>query len=119
MRLLNLTLTAVLGVSMLSGCSDSEKDPAGDIRVTGCAADPTGGKPKAEGTIVNNTSKPSAYTLRVKFLDPAGNQVSEATTGVGKVDPGASAIWRLEGGVSARGPLTCQVVNPTRTAVGA
>jgi len=119
MRLLNLTITAAIGVSLLPACSgSSSKAPEGDISVKSCVTDPAGGKPKAEGTIVNNTSKPSGYTFRVRFLDPAGNEVSQGTTAVARVEQGETATWRLEGGTSARGALTCQVANPTRTAVG-
>lgn len=119
MRLLKVTVVAALGVSMLSACSgSSSKSPEGDISVKSCVADPAGGKPKADGTIVNNTSKPSGYTFRVRFLDPSGNEVSQGTTGVARVQPAETATWRLEGGNSAKGALTCQLKNTTRTAVG-
>ena len=119
MRLLNLTLTAALAVPVLAGCGEgSSKAPEGDVSVSTCVADPGGGKPKAEGNIVNNTSKPSGYTFRVAFLDPAGNEVSQGSAGVGRVEPGGTATWRLEGGVSAKGALRCELRNVTRTAVG-
>ena len=120
MRLLNLTITAVLGASLLSGCSDGadSENAEADIRVSSCVADPAGGKPSAEGSIVNNTSKPSGYTFRVRFLDPAGNEVSQGTNAVARVEPGATATWSLQGVTSAKGALTCQVANATRTAVG-
>jgi len=119
MRLLNLTVTAVIGVSILSGCgSGSTKSPAGDVSVKTCVADPAGGKPKAEGPIVNHTTKPSAYTLRVRFLDASGNEVSQGTAAVARIEPNGTATWRAEGGASARGPLSCQLANLTRTAVG-
>lgn len=119
MRLLNLTLVAGLGASVLTGCGEgSSKAPEGDVSVTICAADPAGGKPKAEGRIVNNTTKPSGYTLRVRFLDAAGNEVSQGSTGVARVEAGGNATWRLEGTLSAKGQLTCKVDNVTRTAVG-
>jgi len=121
MRLLKITVTvtAVLGVGVLPGCGNgSTKSPEGDISVTTCAADSAGGKPKAEGPIVNHTTKPSGYTFRVRFLDPSGNEVSQATTAVARVEPNGTATWRSEGGVSAKGPLTCKLANVTRTAVG-
>ena len=119
MRLLPLTLTAALGASILTGCGAGSSDPeADDVSVTTCAADPAGGKPKAEGSIANSTTKPSGYTLRVRFLDPAGNEVSQGNTGVARVEAGATATWRLEGSLSAKGTLTCQVDQVTRTAVG-
>ena len=121
MRLLNLTLTAALGAALLTGCSedtDTAENAEADIKVAACVADPGGGKPSAEGTIVNNTSKPSGYTFRVQFLDPAGNEVTQGTNAVARVDQGATATWKLLGAASARGPLTCKVANATRTAVG-
>jgi hypothetical protein len=119
MRLLNLTLTAALGVTVLAGCGEgSSKAPEGDVSVSTCATDPAGGKPKAEGSIVNNTSKPSGYTFRVAFLDSAGNEVSQGSAGVGRVEAGGTATWRLDGGVSAQGALRCELRNVTRTAVG-
>ena len=119
MRLLNLAIPAAVGALILPACGDgSTKAPEGDIAITACTPDPAGGKPKAEGTIVNNTTKPSGYTFRVRFLDPAGNEVTQATNGVARVEAGATATWKAEGAASARGPLTCGVANATRTAVG-
>lgn len=120
MRLLHLTVPALLGVSVLAGCSDAatNADEAAEVKVSTCLADAAGGKPKAEGTIVNDTSKPSGYTFRVRFLDPAGNEVSQASNVVARVEPGETATWRLEGGQSAKGALTCQVDNVARNAVG-
>lgn len=119
MRLLNLTAAAVVGASFLSGCGNgSTKKAETEISVTACTADPAGGKPKAEGRIVNSTSKPSAYTFRVRFLDPSGNEVSQNTNAVARVEPAETAIWRLEGTLSAKGALTCKVDQATRTAVG-
>lgn len=118
MRLLKLTATAVLGLTMLSACAgDSSENPEGDVSVKSCSGDPAGGKPKAEGSIVNNTSKASGYTFRVRFLDPSGNEVSQATNAVARVEPGETATWRVEGGTSARGALTCELKNVSRTAV--
>ena len=119
MRLLPLTFTAALGLAALTGCEDgSSEAPKGDITTTTCAADPAGGKPKAEGQIVNKSSKPSAYTFRVRFLDAAGNEVSQGSAAVGRVEPNGNARWELQGGLSAKGALTCEVSNVTRTAVG-
>lgn len=119
MRLRNLIVTAGLGMSILAGCSDdTDSAEAAEVNVGSCVADPAGGRPKAEGTIVNSSSKPSGYTFRVRFLDPSGNEVSSAGNAVANVAPGETATWRVEGGASARGPLQCEVSNVTRTAVG-
>ena len=119
MRLLNLTVTAALGATLLAGCGGgSSKAPIDDISVTRCDPDSAGSKPMAEGTIRNNTTKPSGYTFRVRFLDPSGNEVSQGASVVARVEPGATVGWRLEGGTSAKGALNCQVDNAARTAVG-
>lgn len=116
--ILRLTATAAIGGLALVACSDegSSDSADDDVAVTACAAVPNG-KPKAEGTIANRTTKASGYTFRVRFLDPAGNEVSQATNGVGRVDSGGTATWRAEGNSSANGPLTCKVENVTRTAL--
>ena len=121
MRLRYLTVTAGLGISMLAGCSDDSENQAeaAEVNVSTCLADPAGGQPKAEGTIVNSSSKPSGYTFRVRFLDPSGNEVSQAANAVANVAPGETATWQADGSTSARGPLRCEVANVTRTAVGA
>jgi len=119
MRLLKLPVTAALGAALLVGCnSGSSNSPNADISVTSCAADPAGGKPRASGTIVNHSSKASGYTFRVRFVDTAGNVVTDAPNGVGKVEPNATAAWTALGNASAKGPLTCKLTDQTRAAVG-
>lgn len=119
MRLPSIIVTTALGLTLLQACGGSSSSEAGsDIRVTTCAADPAGGRPKASGTIVNNSSKPSAYTFEVRFLDPSGNIVSQTPNAVGRVEPGGTADWNVEGIARANGPLNCQVASPSRAAVG-
>jgi len=118
--ILRLTATAAVGGLALLGCSGSEgssDSPDDDVTVKACNAVPSG-KPVAEGSIKNGTTKASGYTFRVRFLDPAGNEVSQATNGVGKVEAGSTSTWKAEGNASANGPLTCELANVTRTAVG-
>jgi hypothetical protein len=120
MRLSNLSVSVLLGAAVLAGCADdaTDADEAAQVKVSSCVADPAGGKPRAEGTIVNSTTKPSGYTFRVRFLDPAGNEVSQATNAVARVEQGATATWRVQGGESASGALSCEIDQVTRTAVG-
>lgn len=117
--ILRLTAAAALGGLSLLGCSGEEgssDSPDDDVAVTTCTAVPNG-KPVAEGTIANRTTKSSGYTFRIRFLDPAGNEVSQATDGVGRVDAAGTANWRAQGLTSANGPLTCKVSDVTRTEV--
>jgi len=44
--------------------------------------------------------------------------VSQGTSAVGRVEPGTTFTWKVEGGQSAKGALNCKVANQTRTAVG-
>lgn len=116
--ILRSTAAAALGGFILLGCGGGSSDnPDDDLVVAACNAAQNGGKPKADGTIKNATKKASAYTFRVRFLDPAGNEVSQAATAVGKVESGGTATWHIDGGSSANGPVTCKVANVTRTAV--
>ena len=118
--ILRLTATAAIGGLVLVGCGGegSSDSPDDDVTVNTCAPTPGGGKPEAAGAITNRTTKASGYTFRVRFLDPAGNEVTQAANGVARVEAGATATWRTEGAAAAKGPLTCAVVNATRTAVG-
>lgn len=116
--ILRLGATVAIGGLVLLGCGNSSSDnPDDDVSITACNADPSGGKPRADGAIKNATKKASAYTFRVRFLDPSGNEVSQAANAVGKVEPAGTASWHVEGGNSAKGPVTCQLANVTRTAV--
>jgi len=38
---------------------------------------------------------------------------------VGKGDPGATLTWKVDGGASAKGALSCKIENQTRNAVEA
>jgi hypothetical protein len=116
-RALVFTVAALAAVSLGAGCADDEENASADVAVTRCEADPEGGRPTAEGTINNRTSKDSAYVFTVQFADPAGNTVSEGPVTVASVAAGGNAIWRTDGLARARGPLTCEPTNIERTAV--
>lgn len=113
-----MTIAATGGLALLGcGGEGSSDSPDDDVTVTTCAPTPGGGKPEASGSITNRTTKASGYTFRVRFLDPAGNEVSQGTSAVAKVEPNVTATWTLQGATSANGPLTCKVSNVTRTAI--
>jgi hypothetical protein len=98
---------------LLAGCSS--KKAAQDVSITACRADPAGGRPTADGAIVNHSSEASTYVVNVTFFDGSGNKVSEGGATVGKVESAATAVFHAEGLASAKGPLTCKVASVTRT----
>jgi hypothetical protein len=52
----------------------------------------------------------------VAFDDSSGNQVSQGAATLGKVLPGATAVFHAPGVADAKGPLTCKILSVTRTA---
>lgn len=112
-----VTLAAVMTLVLAAGCSSGKKDASADVHVTACTADPGGGKPTADGTIQNASSKDSAYAFTVTFSDSSGNKVSTGAVSVGKVTSGGQATWHTLGATNAKGPVTCTVGNVARTAV--
>ena len=116
-RIATAALAALLTVTFGSGCSSNKKNASADVTVTGCNADPGGGRPTADGEIKNHSSKDSAYAFRVTFTDSSGNKVTDGAVSVAKVDAGGTASWHADGVTGANGPLTCKVTNVARTAV--
>ena len=107
---------AIVVATVVGGCSAAGNTAEKDVSVSGCTADPSGGKPVASGQIHNNSSKPSTYVVHVRFVDSAGNGVGDGVATVGKVEPGATATWKTLGTQSTKGPLTCPLESVTRTA---
>lgn len=118
-RKVALTTLVALAATGLSSCGDDDDDEnaAADPTVRVCTPDPAGGRPYAEGRITNHSSKDSAYTFRVSFIDAVGNKVSDGAVAVASVEAGGTATWRTQGAADAKGPLVCQLENVTRTAV--
>ncbi len=69
------------------------------------------------GTIRNNSSKSSGYTIHVKFKDASGNGVGDGAAVVAKVDPGATAKWDVTGTFNAKGKMNCELGTVARAAV--
>jgi ABC-type glycerol-3-phosphate transport system substrate-binding protein len=107
-------LLASLLAAVLAGCTSSAT-ASKDVTITACAADPSGGRPTANGMIDNHSSKASTYVIKVNFYDSAGNNVSQGADTVGKVEAGATGTFHLQGLASAKGPLTCKVAGVSRT----
>jgi hypothetical protein len=97
------------------GCSGEGTE---DVAVGACAADPAGGKPVASGIIVNQSSKPSTYVIRIAFFDSDGNRVSEGVDSVGRVEPGQRAQWNASGAANATGTLRCEATATRSEAPG-
>ncbi|MFN2607716.1 MAG: FxLYD domain-containing protein [Acidimicrobiales bacterium] len=112
----SLAATA-LTAAALFGCGTSKSTT--DATVSACTADPGGGRPTAEGQVVNTSSKTSSFFLRIGFYDASGNKVTDGVDQVGSIDPGKGGPWHATGVQDAKGPLTCKVVTLRRTvAVG-
>lgn len=86
-----------------------------DVSITACVASPTGGRPTADGTVLNHSSKASTYVLGISFYDSSGNKVSAGGDSLGKVEAGATATFHADGLSDAKGPLTCKVATVSRT----
>jgi hypothetical protein len=106
-----MTLAAL---PLLAACH-SNKTAEKDVAITACRDDPGGGRPTADGTVVNNSSKASTYIVSVSFIDSSGNNVTNGGATLGKVLSGATAIFHAEGVTGAKGPLTCKVSSVQRT----
>lgn len=112
--LLLLIIIAVVAV-ILAHRNSSSDTAKKDVTITACNADPGGGKPKAEGQVVNQSSKTSNYVIRVKFTDAQGNRVAEGVDGVKGVKALETSKFTLTGDSGAKGPLKCEVSGVTRT----
>lgn len=110
-----LILAALIIVAVVVFTNDDSASARDDVTLQSCQANPSGDKPTASGTIVNHSSKPSNYVIRLKFTDGPGNQVSEGVNAVKDVEPGARASWKLTGTRDAKGPLKCEVTGVSRT----
>jgi hypothetical protein len=108
-------VAAITVASSLTGCSSNSKSSSKDITVSGCTSSPTGGQPKANGSIDNHSSKASTYAFRVVFADTSGNTVSQGAVAVGKVNSGAKSSWQTTGAPPVKGALTCKVSSVVRT----
>ncbi len=114
--IVRVLVVAAVALALTAGCSSSAKAAAKkDVTVTACTASPTGGHPTATGKIVNHSSKPSFYTIHVKFTDASGNGVGDGIAAVARVAPGATATWNATGTLNAKGKLTCKLSSVTRT----
>jgi hypothetical protein len=107
--------TSALVAAALTGCSASGSTAAKDVTITACTSSPTSGHPTATGRILNHSSKPSLYTIHVKFTDSAGNAVGDGVAAVAKVDAGSTANWHANGTFNAKGPVKCALSSVTRT----
>jgi type II secretory pathway pseudopilin PulG len=68
----------------------------------------------ASGTVLNHTSKASAYGIVVSFTR-GGTEVGSSFDGVVNVAPGATAAWQASGEVTGSGSVGCKVTEILRT----
>jgi hypothetical protein len=113
--LILIAVASVAAIAVLAGCSASGSAAAKDVTISACTAGPAGGHPRADGRILNHSSKPSLYTIHVKFTDAAGNGVGDGLAAVAKVDPGTTANWQATDTLNAKGPVKCSLSSVTRT----
>jgi hypothetical protein len=109
---LAVLVVAVVLIVLATKESSGAKD---DVSITTCEPASGGGKPTASGQIDNPTSKDSNYTIRLDFVDAAGNTVSQGATSVRDVAAGGTASWELTGVRSAEGPVHCELTGVSRT----
>ncbi|MGI9021901.1 MAG: FxLYD domain-containing protein [Acidimicrobiales bacterium] len=114
-RSLRLLSAAAVAAGLLVGCGTSKSTQ--DASIAACNADPGGGKPTAQGQVVNTSSETSSFFIRIGFYDVSDNRISEGATTLGSVDPGALGSWTITGAADANGPLTCKVMTLRRTSV--
>jgi hypothetical protein len=87
-RLVLAVCSALAAATLLAGCGTNKS--TSDATVTACNADPGGGQPTAEGTVLNSSSETSTFVLRIGFYDGSNNRVSDAVVNVGDVEPDQS-----------------------------
>ena len=117
--LIGLILLAVVAavVAIVIVATKESDDAKDDVSIQSCEADSGGGQPTASGQVNNTTSKDSNYTIRVKFLDPDGNTLTQGQTAVSDVASGSTADWELTGVQSTDGQVRCEVSGASRTHV--
>jgi hypothetical protein len=105
-------LAIILG---LVACGDESDDnnPLNDDDLE-CTIDEFEG-PKATGTLTNDSSEPSRYTITVSFLDATGTRVAEGMTSVDNVQPDETRTWEVFANED-RGGNDCQVMSVERQA---
>jgi hypothetical protein len=115
--LLGLILLAVVVavVAVVVVATKESSDAADDVTITTCEPAEGGGGPTASGQIDNATSKDSNYTIRLEFLDPDGNTVSQGATSVRDVGAGEAAEWELTGAQDVEGGVRCELAGVSRT----
>jgi hypothetical protein len=107
-------VACMIALAGASACSSSDA-ASKDVAVTSCSPSASGGHPTVTGTITNHSRKDSAYLIHVRFMDASGNRVGDGVASVAKVAPLATATWRADDVISAKGPVTCKVASVART----
>ncbi len=91
-----------------SSSFNTEHPPQDDLAGDWKCSTSAGGFPQVTGTVKNNSSKSSTYTITVEFKQN-GTQFSTATGLIVSVDPGQTADFIATGSVEPDGQFTCKV----------
>jgi hypothetical protein len=105
-------LAIVLGLVACGDDDDGSGTPLNDDLE--CTVEEFEG-PKATGTLTNDSSEPSRYTITVSFLDATGTRVAEGMTSVDNVQPDETRTWEVFANED-RGGNSCRVMSVQRQA---
>lgn len=87
---------------------NSEHPPQDDLAGDWKCSTSAGGFPQVTGTVKNNSSKSSSYTITVEFKQD-GTQFTTGTGIIVSVEPGQTADFSATGSVEPSGQFTCKV----------
>lgn len=96
----------------------TKNNPAeGDVAIETCDRDDVLDIAKAGGTITNNSSKASNYSIHVEFVDKATNRrFGEGYDAANAVAPGQQANWEAMGTGTPTGEFQCRILDVQRYA---
>lgn len=99
-----------------SGSKNETNPPQDDVTISKCEVDPLLKLPKASGTIVNHSSKPSNYIVHLEFNQGA-TRVAEGYEAANEVAAGQTVNWDATGDKQVTsGAVTCKTISVERYA---
>ena len=91
-----------------SASFNTEHPPQDDLASDWTCTTTAGGFPEVTGTVENNSSKASTYTIVVEFKQN-GTQFTTGSGIIVSVDPGATAEFTATGSVAPTGQFSCKI----------